>query len=72
MLATGRQERFDTDDSGTHDLAALDSTIGSRLAGLRADGDPRTAVRVVADGGDPAEAILTWRPRRTRSCSSSG
>ncbi|MEQ3538910.1 universal stress protein [Pseudonocardia tropica] len=36
----------------------MDSAIGSRLVGLRADGDPLTAVRVVDDGGDPAEAIL--------------
>ncbi|WFG45370.1 universal stress protein [Pseudonocardia alni] len=58
VLATGRQELFDADGTGTHDHAALDSAIGSMLAGLRADGDPVTAVRVVDDGGDPAEAIL--------------
>ncbi len=54
---------FDADGAGTHDHAALDSAIGVRLAGLRADGDPATAVRVgVAYGrGDRSDmALAGW------------
>ncbi|OLL71373.1 UspA domain protein [Pseudonocardia sp. Ae168_Ps1] len=56
-LATERQERFDP-DSDAHDGGTLRADIEARLASLRADGDPGTDVRVVDDGGDPAEALL--------------
>jgi nucleotide-binding universal stress UspA family protein len=54
VLATERQERFDT---AAHD-GAVRSRIESRLAELRVDGDPDGRVEVVDDGGDAAEALL--------------
>jgi nucleotide-binding universal stress UspA family protein len=55
-LATGRQERFEHDHAT--DDEALRAEIGQRLAELRADGDPEVEVRIVDDGGDPAEAVI--------------
>lgn len=55
-LVTERQERFDRDADG--DAAALREQVGRELARLREPGDPEVEVRVVDDGGDPAEAIL--------------
>lgn len=55
-LATGRQERFDHDHAtGERELRA---EIERRLAELREEGDPEAEVRVVDDGGDPAEAVI--------------
>lgn len=54
-LATERQERFDAD---AHEAGTVRADLESRLAELRAEGDPAADVHVVDDGGDPAEAIL--------------
>ncbi|BBG01079.1 MULTISPECIES: universal stress protein [Pseudonocardia] len=56
-LATEQQERFET-DTEPGDGGPLRERVESRLAALRADGDPETDVRVIDDGGDAAEAIL--------------
>ncbi|MEV1292519.1 universal stress protein [Pseudonocardia sp. NPDC049635] len=56
-LATEHQERFEH-DTEPDDGGPLRDRVETRLAALRADGDPETDVRVIDDGGDPAEAIL--------------
>ncbi|MEJ8279753.1 universal stress protein [Pseudonocardia spirodelae] len=55
VLVTARQERFDTDPADGAGDDALRASVRSRLAAL---GEPDAEVRVVDDGGDPAEAVL--------------
>lgn len=57
-LATGRQELFDHDHDHATGERELRAEIGRRLAELREEGDPEAEVRVVDDGGDPAEAVI--------------
>jgi nucleotide-binding universal stress UspA family protein len=56
-LATEKQERFDR-DAHESDERVLRAEIQGRLEQLREAGDPEVEVRVVDDGGDPAEAII--------------